>query len=93
MPISQIDGTVTGRVSALQEISGMLAQMGTVSGTITVGGATDLPEYGGPYEVTPAAEAQSLETADTVLTDHIIIHPIPSNYGLISWNGSTLTVS
>lgn len=24
---------------------------------------------------------------------HVIINPIPSNYGLITWNGSTLTVS
>lgn len=93
MPIAQIDGTVTGSVSAMQEISGTLAHMGTVSGTITVGGAGDLPEYDGPYEVTPTTEAQTLATANTAVTDNIIIHPIPPNYGLISWNGSTLTVS
>lgn len=52
-----------------------------------------LPEYTGPVEVTPSSEAQTLSTAlKSVLAD-IVINPIPNNYGLIEWNGSTLTVS
>lgn len=51
------------------------------------------PAYTGPTEITPTSEAQVLNTTlKSVLTD-IIINPIPSNYGLITWNGSTLTVS
>lgn len=49
--------------------------------------------YDGPTTVTPTQQTQTLNTQQkTVLTD-IIINPIPSNYGLITWNGSTLTVS
>lgn len=49
--------------------------------------------YTGAYEITPSAETQVLETKNLRMTDDITINPIPSNYGLITWNGSTLTVS
>lgn len=49
--------------------------------------------YTGPYSVTPSPEAQTLNTNGLRMTDNITIEPIPSNYGLITWNGSTLTVS
>lgn len=52
-----------------------------------------LPVYDGPTEVTPAAAAQTLATNGHALRSDIIINPIPSNYGLITWDGSTLTVS
>lgn len=50
-------------------------------------------EYDGPYEVTPTEYEQTLSTQDKVLTQNVIVHPIPSNYGLITWNGTTITVS
>ena len=49
--------------------------------------------YDGPYEFTPTQEAQTVPTANKVLLDDIIIHPIPQNYGLITWNGAVITVS
>lgn len=49
--------------------------------------------YVGPYEVTPSAEAQTLETHGLVMTGNVTVAPIPSNWGLITWDGSTLTVS
>lgn len=49
--------------------------------------------YDGPYEVTPSNEMQTLNTDDLLMTQNVTINPIPSNYGLITWNGSTLTVS
>lgn len=49
--------------------------------------------YTGSYEVTPSAETQTLDTKDLRMTDNIVVNPIPSNYGLITWNGSTITVS
>lgn len=51
------------------------------------------PEYHGTYTVTPSSTAQVLLTADLKCTDNITVNPIPSNYGLITWNGSSLTVS
>lgn len=51
------------------------------------------PVYTGPTQVTPSAETQTLSTTNKTVTADIIINPIPSNYGLITWNGSVLTVS
>ena len=50
-------------------------------------------DYQGIYEVTPGDEAVTLETTDLVLHQNIVVNPIPSNYGVIGWNGSYLTVS
>ena len=49
--------------------------------------------YEGPYSVTPTEEVQTLETDGKRMTDNVTINPIPSNYGLITWNGTALTVS
>lgn len=53
----------------------------------------DLPVYEGETEITPESQTQVLQTSNKALTRNIVINPIPSNYGLITWNGSTLTVS
>lgn len=53
----------------------------------------DLPVYTGQTEITPSTTEQVLATAEKVVTRNIVINPIPSNYGLITWNGSILTVS
>lgn len=50
-------------------------------------------DYRGSYVVTPTQETQVLETNRLMMTNNVTINPIPSNYGLITWNGSTLTVS
>lgn len=52
-----------------------------------------LPEYEGPMTVTPSAEEQVLDTDTKSVYGNIVIGPIPQNYGLITWNGSVLTVS
>lgn len=49
--------------------------------------------YQGPYEVTPTNQAQILRTEEMTMTQDVVVNPIPSNYGLITWNGSTITVS
>lgn len=59
-------------------------------GTVVYG---NVVEYDGPYEVTPSEEAQVLETAGRTLSRAVAVNPIPSNYGLITYNGSTITVS
>ena len=51
------------------------------------------PIYEGQTEVTPTQETQVLQTTNRTVVSNIIINPIPSNYGRITWNGSTLTVS
>lgn len=62
------------------------------SGVITVI-REGYPEYIGETEITPGEEIQILNTAMHTLLSNITINPIPSNYGLITWNGSVLTVS
>ena len=49
--------------------------------------------YSREYIVTPSSETQILETEGLMMAHNVTINPIPSNYGLITWNGSTLTVS
>ena len=53
----------------------------------------DLPVYTGDTEITPSTTEQVLNTAEKVVIRNIVINPIPSNYGRITWNGATLTVS
>ena len=53
----------------------------------------DADAYEGNYVVTPASVAQVLNTKDLMMTDDLIVEAIPSNYGLVTWNGSYLTVS
>ena len=54
---------------------------------------TNYEDYSGPLEITPSEEMQALQTAERVVHDVIVINPIPSNYGLITWNGSYLTIT
>lgn len=49
--------------------------------------------YDGSYEWTPTQQTQTIPIADKKATADIVINPIPSNYGLITYDGSTITVS
>ena len=49
--------------------------------------------YSGQTDFTPSAEQQVIHTEGLFVDDPIIIEPIPNNYGLITWDGSTITVS
>ena len=49
--------------------------------------------YDGPYSVTPSDSEQVLHTANKAMQRDVVIAPIPSNYGKITYNGSTITVS
>ena len=51
------------------------------------------PIYTGATTVTPSGQTQTLHTKNMTMTSDITVEPIPSNYGLITWNGSTLMVS
>ena len=53
----------------------------------------DTDPYTGPYTVTPTQSTQVFATEDLRMTQDLTINPIPSNYGLITWDGSVLTVS
>lgn len=75
------------------ELTGVLTPTHAIQGTLTIPTAADVPVYEGPYEFTPTEEAQTVEIENLMATQDITIEPIPSNYGLITWDGATLTVS
>lgn len=52
-----------------------------------------LPSYTGTTTVTPSTEIQVLRTANKSVYENITVEAIPSNYGLITWDGHTMTVS
>ena len=80
-----------GTLSGTGQLSGQLGS-GSQSGKLTIPEKLGTP-YTGEYEFTPTSEAQTIPTENKTLAHDIIINPIPENYGLITWNGATLTVS
>lgn len=86
-------GELSGILSAGATLKGTLAKPTTITGSLTVPEYVYPPAYRGEYEITPGTETQILETKEFYLNENITINPIPSNYGLITWNGSTITVS
>lgn len=69
------------------------ATMDVTLGTPVVKEYVDVQTYTGAYDITPSAETQTLDTAGMRMSRAVTINPIPQNYGLITWNGSFLTVS
>ena len=74
-------------------IEGTLRVTPTLTGKLTIPVYINVDIYEGPTEITPGREVQFLSTKQKTILDDIVINPIPSNYGLITWNGSTLTIS
>lgn len=67
--------------------------MGVLMGSPVAREYVERPAYEGAVFVTPSADLQVLQTKDLRMTENITVNPIPQNYGLITWNGSTITVS
>ena len=64
--------------------------------TVGIGAAYEITggeTYHGAYTVTPSQETQILETNGLLMNGNVTIEPIPQNYGLVTWNGSVLTIS
>lgn len=99
---AQIDGDFGGEML----IDGSVGLQSTVIGEMVLDNALNgefgtyiaveaapRPHYLGPTEITPTNYTQTISTTGMVLDEDIIVNPIPSNYGLITWNGSVLRVS
>lgn len=82
---------ITARINPGEAIRGGISGGFSLGARIEKGGGAS--PYSGEYTVTPSEQAQTLETGGHVLLSNITIEPIPSNYGLITWNGSVITVS
>ena len=72
-------------------------RLGVHSDSFKVKASTGVPiypdPYTGSYEVTPSAETQTLSTDGLMMAGNVVVNPIPNNYGLITYNGSVITVS
>lgn len=55
-----------------------------VSGTIPIQTAVS---------ITPSRETQVAISAGTYISEDVIVNPIPPQYGLVSWNGSVLSIT
>lgn len=63
---------------------------------VSMGSVIQVPvgqHYEGAYEVTPNLTTQILPTEGLAMWHDVVVNPIPSNYGLITWDGAKLTVS
>lgn len=69
------------------------ATVQTSTGTPVARDYVERPAYEGATEITPSETEQILQTKNFRMTANITINPIPPNYGLITWDGSTITVS
>lgn len=69
------------------------ATVQTSTGTPVARDYVERPAYEGETEITPSETEQILQTKNFRMTANITINPIPPNYGLITWDGSTITVS
>ena len=67
--------------------------VGATTGTPVAREFIERPAYEGDYEATPSNVEQIFSTQYLRMTDNFVVHPIPSNYGLITYNGSVITVS
>ena len=72
---------------------GRLSAEGTLRGRLTVPEVVEPDHYRGGYEVIPSRSQQVLQTEGLMMDADVVVQPIPSNYGLITWDGSTLMVS
>ena len=67
--------------------------VGVSTGTPIAREYVDREPFTGEYTVIPTTEQQILETKNLRMTNNITVEAIPTNYGLITWDGITLTVS
>lgn len=84
--------TVAASIVTLpMQVNATTASLSMSVGTVYAMSTVD--DFNGYYEYTPTNSTQIINIGGYKATENITINPIPSNYGLITWNGSTLTVS
>lgn len=79
------------RMAVPLSVSSNTEQLALDVACVIVSGMSE--HYAGAYEFEPTDSAQIIPIKDMVADANIVINPIPSQYGKISWDGSVLTVS
>lgn len=81
-------------IGLIQQAESMQGEVGTVRYcTGSISRVIPANAYRGQYNITPSNEEQILQTEDKVMMQNVTINPIPSNYGLITYDGTVITVS
>lgn len=80
-------GRITARIKGVDKLS---AQLGSV--VVVVEDISHLPQYDGPYEVTPRVTAQTLPTARKILTDDLTVREIPITSVANAAGGNTIII-
>lgn len=88
-----VHGTITGSLSVNGRLTGTLTSVSRITGELTVPRQIIPMQYEGEYTFTPSEETQVAPTGAHWLAEDITIAPIPTNYGLITWDGHKITVS
>ena len=93
--MSNIEQTIPVLQEQIEQTIAIEAEAGEQSVSITRETIiiTGAEPYEGTYTVTPTQETQVLLTEGLRMLQNVTVNPIPSNYGLITWNGSIITVS
>ena len=86
-------GALNGTLSPDASVTGTLSSGPTISANLTIPSAIGVDPYQGEYRITPSTQTQTLNTSGKYLQNNVVVEPIPSNYGLITYNGSIITVS
>ena len=60
---------------------------------VKVADQINVAPYSGVTHITPNTDTQIFYTEKKLVGANIVVDPIPSDWGHITWNGSVLTVS
>lgn len=85
-----------GELELVVELDGdidLIVELDGELGIITKGAGSSYPIYHDITEVTPSEDTQTLSTDGFLMENNIIINPIPTNYGKITWDGTKIIVS
>lgn len=86
-------GSISASLSGVSVLNGELQGTRMMIGELTLPKGKASPPFTGAYIYTPTQNTQTIPINGFKAIEDITIEPIPSNYGLITWNGSTITVS
>lgn len=86
-------GQITATLSSKGTVTGALSSPIGLSASLTIPSVANAPRYDGDYTFTPTQTEQTIQIKDLMAREDITIEAIPNNYGLITYNGSTITVS
>lgn len=93
------DNVLRGSISTKKKVltgaicAGDKPLSGTIPGTLEFHYLVDVPEYEGPYEVTPQVEAQTLETAGKIMKNDVAVKAIPIYEVSNTSGGSTVYIA